>query len=294
MRNETKGTLAIIGSSLGYGGLAVLGKMALDRGVGVVPLLAWRFLLATWLLWLLVLLTRTPLPRPQRLRGIVLLGAAYSVNSLAFMLGLDRIPAGLASLIFFTYPTVVVLVSRFWGGEALTKRRILSLGLATAGCSLIVGQGIATVDVVGVLWVLLAVALIAGFIVTSHDVMANTPAISSTAILLTTTAVIMTAVGLSRGGLHVPMDPTTILVLAALGVTATAIPVTLFLLGVQWIGPSKASIFSTLEPMITVGLAAILLGERLLPLQMLGGGLILAGVIWLRLERAPTVEDHPH
>lgn len=293
MRNETKGTLAILGSSLGYGGLAVLGKIALDRGVGVVPLLAWRFLLAATLLWMLVLLTNTPLPRPQKIRGIVLLGIAYSVNSIAFMLGLDRIPAGLASLIFFTYPTVVVLISRFWGGEKLTGRRILSLILATTGCGLIVGQGIASVDVIGVLWILLAVGLIAGFIITSHHVLANTPAISSTAILLTTTAVILTAVGLSGDGLLVPPDPTTILVLVALGVTSTAIPVTLFLLGVQWIGPSRASIFSTLEPMITVALAALLLGERLLPLQMLGGASILAGVIWLRLEPA-TVEDHPH
>jgi drug/metabolite transporter (DMT)-like permease len=293
MRNETKGTLAILGSSLGYGGLAVLGKIALDRGVGVVPLLAWRFLLAATLLWTLVLLTRTPLPRPQRIRGVVLLGVVYSVNSIVFMLGLARIPAGLASLVFFTYPSVVVLVSRFWGGEKLTTRRILSLSLATAGCGLIVVQGIATVDVVGILWILVAVALIAGFIVTSHEILADTPAISSTAILLTTTAVIITAIGFARGGLAVPTDDTTILVLVALGVTATAIPVTLFLLGVQWIGPARASIFSTLEPLITVGLAALLLGERLLPLQVAGGAMILAGVIWLRLEPS-TVEDHPH
>ncbi|MFV1988956.1 MAG: DMT family transporter [Gemmatimonadota bacterium] len=293
MRNETKGTLAILGSSLGYGGLAVLGKIALDRGVGVVPLLAWRFLLAAALLWTLVWITHTPLPKAQRIRGIVVLGVIYSVNSLVFMLGLARIPAGLASLVFFTYPTVVVLVSRFWGGERLTGRRVLSLLLATAGCSLIVIQGIATVDVIGILWVLAAVVLIAWFIVTSHEVMADVPAISSTAILLTTTAVILTTAGLVGDGLSVPTDTSTIGVLVALGVTATAIPVTLFLLGVQWVGPARASIFSTLEPLITVGLAAVILGERLLPLQLGGGALILAGVIWLRLEPS-TVEDHPH
>ena len=293
MRNETKGTLAILGSSLGYGGLAVLGKVALDRGVGVVPLLAWRFLLAAALLWTLVWITRTPLPKAHRIRGIVVLGVVYSVNSLVFMLGLARIPAGLASLVFFTYPTVVVLVSRFWGRERLTGRRLLSLLVATAGCSLIVIQGIATVDVIGILWVLAAVVLIAWFIVTSHEVMADLPAISSTAILLTTTAVILTTAGLVGSGLSVPTDTSTIGVLVALGVTATAIPVTLFLLGVQWVGPARASIFSTLEPLITVGLAAVILGERLLPLQLAGGALILAGVVWLRLEPS-TVEDHPH
>lgn len=293
MRNETRGTLAILGSSLGYGGLAVLAKIALDRGVDVVPLLAWRFMVAASILWIVTLATGRRLPGRRHARNIVLLGVLYSANSVAFMIGLDRIPAGLASLVFFTYPAVVVLLSRVFLAEPLTRRRVLSLLLATAGCSLIVGQGIASVDLVGILWILLAVAMIACFILTSHRVMADVPAVGGTAILITTTASLMTATGLAQGGLGVPTDTTTILVLVALGVTATAIPVTLFLLGIQWIGPARASIFSTLEPLITVLLAAAVLGERLLPLQILGGLLILGGVVWLRLERS-ALEEAPH
>ncbi|MDH3733257.1 MAG: DMT family transporter [Gemmatimonadota bacterium] len=293
MRNETKGTLAILGSSLGYGGLAVLGKIALLRGVEVIPLLAWRFIVAATLLSLLALVTRGGWPDRRAARHVGLLGVLYSGNSIAFMIGLDRIPAGLASLVFFTYPAVVVLLSRVFLGESLTGRRVVSLLVATAGCSLIVGQGIASVDAAGILWVLLAVALIAAFIMVSHDVMSAVPAIGGTALLLSTTAVIITVIGAVRGESGVPSDPVTVLVLLALGVTSTAIPVTLFLLGIRWIGPARASIFSTLEPLITVLLAAILLSERLLPLQLVGGALILGGVIWLRLEPS-AVEEAPH
>ena len=293
MNNETRGALAILGSALGYGGLPVLGKIALDRGVGVVPLVAWRFAIAAVLLWGIVLVCRLPSPSRRKARAASILGVVYAGASLAFMVGLERIPAGLASLVFFTYPTVVVLISRFWGGEPLTVRRVVSLFVATGGCALIVGQGIATIELAGVLWVLVAVALVAAFVVASHEAMADTPPISSTAVLLTATAVLALAFGLFANGLSVPRDPTTLTVLVALGVTSTAIPVTLFLLGVQWIGPAKASIFATIEPLITVTLAAVFLSERLLPLQLVGGALILAGVVWLRLERS-TIEDHPH
>lgn len=293
MRTETKGTLAILGSSLGYGGLAVLGKVAFERGVDVVPMLAWRFLVAAAVLWCVTALLGRRYPRRERIGPILGLGLLYSGNSLAFMVGLDRIPASLASLVFFTYPVVVVLVSRIWLGERLSGRRIGSLLAATAGCALIVGQGFSTVDGVGILWILAAVALVAVFIVRSHVVLAEVPAIGGTAILLTATAAIMLAAGLVRGGLGVPTDATTLLVIAGLGLTSTAIPVTLFLLGIQWIGPAKASIFSTLEPLITVLLAMALLDERLFPLQILGGAMILGGVIWLRLEPA-GIEDTPH
>ena len=295
MRNETRGTLAIVGSSLGYGGLAVLGKIAFERGVAVVPMLAWRFVVASVVLWGVTVILGRRVPPRARLGSIVALGILYSGNSLAFMIGLDRIPASLASLVFFTYPVVVVLVSRAWLGERLTRRRVVSLLAATAGCALIVGQGVSVVDEIGILWVLAAVAMVAAFIVRSHDVLAEVPAIGGgeTAVLLTATAVIMLAFGFAGGGLAVPTDPTTLIVLAALGLTATAIPVTLFLLGIQWIGPAKASIFSTMEPLVTVLLAMALLDERLLPLQILGGMLILGGVIWLRLEPS-SLEDAPH
>jgi drug/metabolite transporter (DMT)-like permease len=293
MRNETKGTLAIVGSSLGYGGLAVLSKIAFERGVDVVPMLAWRFIVASIVLWGVRILLDRRLPTRDRIGAILSLGVLYSGNSLTFMLGLDRIPASLASLVFFTYPVVVVLITRIWFGERLTRRRLTALVAATIGCGLIVGQGISTVDVIGILWILLAVGMIAGFIVRSHVVLADVPAIGGTAVLLTTTAVIMTLTGLAWGGVAVPTDTTTLLVLAALGLTSTAIPVTLFLLGIQWIGPAKASIFSTMEPLVTVLLAMALLGERLLPLQLVGGLLILGGVVWLRLERT-GLEDAPH
>jgi drug/metabolite transporter (DMT)-like permease len=49
--------------------------------------------------------------------------------------------------------------------------------------------------------------------------------------------------------------------------------------GIGLIGPSRVAIIGSFEPLVSILLAVVLLGERLLPLQIAGGMLILAGVV---------------
>jgi drug/metabolite transporter (DMT)-like permease len=62
---------------------------------------------------------------------------------------------------------------------------------------------------------------------------------------------------------------------------ATVIPVTTFLAGLDRIGATNAAMVSTLEPVVTVLLAAWLLDEVLPPGAILGGALILVAVLLL-------------
>lgn len=60
---------------------------------------------------------------------------------------------------------------------------------------------------------------------------------------------------------------------------ATVIPVVTFLAGLKRIGPTDASMLSTLEPVVTVLLAALLFDERLRPVSLVGGVMILLAVV---------------
>ena len=62
-------------------------------------------------------------------------------------------------------------------------------------------------------------------------------------------------------------------------VVSTVGAILLFFAGLARVGPSAASILSTLEPVVTVGLAAAAFGESLSPLQLLGGALVLSAVV---------------
>ena len=56
----------------------------------------------------------------------------------------------------------------------------------------------------------------------------------------------------------------------------------MFFVGLRSVGPSDASIVMNLEPVLTVVLSILLLGESFGWLQALGGGVILGGLYLLR------------
>ncbi|MCG8469717.1 MAG: DMT family transporter [Gemmatimonadetes bacterium] len=292
MQTVTKGMLAVLISSLGYGSLPILAKLALEAGVGVIPLLTWRFVFGSALIWVFVLAARRSLPTRRQVLGLIGLGTLYAGNSLAYMLGLDRVSASLASIVFFAWPAVAVLLARVWIGEPLSSRRVSALALALIGSTLTVSSGVGGGDVPGILLILLAVALLASFVVHSDSAMHDVPGIAGTATFLTTTAVVIALSGLLFGSLAVPLEPRPVALLTAIAVWSTAIPITLFVIGIQWIGPARASIFATIEPALTLSLAALVLGDRLTTLQWVGAGSIVAGVVWLRLERPTTDSAH--
>ena len=73
--------------------------------------------------------------------------------------------------------------------------------------------------------------------------------------------------------------------MVALAVLSTALPITLFLVGIRHVGAGRAALFSTVEPLVAVVAAAFVLGERIGVFQYLGGALILTAILWLRSDR---------
>jgi drug/metabolite transporter (DMT)-like permease len=55
------------------------------------------------------------------------------------------------------------------------------------------------------------------------------------------------------------------------------------------VGPTTASILATVEPLVTVLLAFLVFGERLGPVQILGGSLVLAAVLVLHAGAFGTI-----
>jgi drug/metabolite transporter (DMT)-like permease len=65
-----------------------------------------------------------------------------------------------------------------------------------------------------------------------------------------------------------------------------------FITGIRLLGAPRATILSTLEPVVGVGLAAILFGTVPAPLQLLGGALIIAAGIVLQLRPSGEIAEH--
>jgi len=77
--------------------------------------------------------------------------------------------------------------------------------------------------------------------------------------------------------------------LAAIAVVSTVAAIGLFFAGLRHVGSTTASIVSTAEPLTTVLLASVVLGESLDAVQLLGGALVLAGVVVLSIVRPASL-----
>ena len=71
-----------------------------------------------------------------------------------------------------------------------------------------------------------------------------------------------------------------------IGIISTFVAIQTFYAGTRRIGAAQASLISTFEPVWTITLASLLLGETLGPLQLVGGALVIGGVILA--QTAPT------
>jgi len=291
--------VAILIAAVGYGFLSVLVKLAFEAGVHVLPLAAWRFVLGATLVWLALAARRRPLPPLRRWPSLAGLGALYSIDSLAFIVSLQWIQAATAVLVFYVYPVVVVLLAAAFLGERLTARKLAATAAALVGCALTVGAGLSGGRPLGFALVLFAMLALSVYIVVSRPIMQSLPAHGSAAVTLGSTALILTAVSLASGGLALGGGTRGLLLVIALSVVSTALPITLFLVGIRHVGAGRAAVLSTIEPVITVLLAALLLDERIGLVQYAGGALILTGLLWLRSERplppseTPTPLDAP-
>lgn len=299
MTEERKGTLAVLAAAVGYGFLAVLTKLALEAGAGVVPLAAWRFLSASAIVWILLALRRRPPPPLEAWPSLAGLGAIYAINALAFIAALQWVPAATAVLVFYTYPVVVVLLASLFLGERFTRHRAGGMTLAVLGCALTAGVGARGGHPLGIGLVLLSMASLSVYIVASRRTLAPLPGQGSAAVMISATAVVFAIVALATGSFALGGGARAAWLVGLLSLASTALPITLFVVGLKRIGAGRAAIFSTIEPVVTVCAAAALLGERIGPAQLVGGALILGGVLWLRLERpfpaseAPSALDAP-
>jgi drug/metabolite transporter (DMT)-like permease len=276
-RDETRGLTLVGLSTVAFGVLPILGKVAYAAGVEVLPLLAWRYVIAALLI---VVLERGPLPPLRERVRLWAIGCVFVCNSIAYFRALELIPASVTALVLYTYPVMVALLAALGGVERLTGRAVLAAAGAFAGCALTARSSSSATPLPpsGVAWALAAALVYASYIVLSSRFGSGVPARVLALHLAQAAAVVCVALALAGGGLSLPLDPRGLLAVAGMGVVSTVVAMTAFLAGMALVGPTRASVLSSLEVVVTLLLAFALLGERLGPWQWTGAALILGAV----------------
>ena len=205
-RDETRGLTLVALSTMAYGILPILGKVAYSAGVRPLPLLAWRYVVAALLIALLERGERPPLRQRVRLWAI---GSVFVFNSIAYFRALEQIPASVTALVLYTYPVIVALLAALVGVERLTWRALLATLGAFAGCALTAGGAPAgaPLRLSGVAWALAAALVYASYIVLSSRFGSGVPARVLALHLAQAAAVICVVFAVADGGLRPAARP---------------------------------------------------------------------------------------
>jgi drug/metabolite transporter (DMT)-like permease len=274
-----------------YGFYAIFTKLIYRySSLGPFDVTAWRFLIASLVIWVLWPLWRRQVNwhaiDRKRVLLFLCLGGLMAILALVGFSALERISATTYTLLLYTFPAMVALASLALG-ERLFPMGWAALGLALVGCALTVGEAVALDDPLGVALVLLNALLYGAYLMAVGQLGRGAPGLLSSAIIIPGALIALAPFGIARG-LQVPHTSQGWLAVLGLSVISTVLAIVLVFAGTTRVGASKASILSTMEPVLTVIWAAILLGEHIKPIQYIGGGLIIASVILLNLPPRPT------
>lgn len=293
MTPRTLGALLALVSAASFGVMPVLTKVVYDDGPGVYGVLSVRFSVAAVLLLLLARLRREALPRGRQLRDLALLGGVgYVTESLCYFSALSRISAGLTALLLYLYPALVVVLSAVLLRHRPSRTAVVCVVVATLGTALTIGP-VAGGQLSGVLLGLGAAGAYATYIVLSSRAISGVGPFATSAVVMGSCAVVYDVLAVATRA-ELPHSAQAWAALGGVTVLGTVVAVTAFFAALPLLGPSDTAVLSTLEPVVSVAVAALALGERLTLVQVAGGALVVAAVVVLaRLVPVPVPLDAP-
>ena len=310
---------ALAGAAYGTGPLFFKGYVY-PAGVDWIAMLVWRFAFATLVSWIWLLVQ----PRARAsLRGLdrrtvarlLFTGAFFVVNASVYYAAIEQIDISLVALLMSAYPAIVAVLSLRLGYRFQGKLAWGSLAIVVFGTVLTIGGVNAGTNQTGIILALLSPVAYAVYIVLtawmagerpgqtadmrSRGKGAEVPPAVAGAIMMTGTWMATLAVGLLA---REPLLPTQIPSaawpgLVGIGVFAAAIAIQAFYASAARIGAAQASLMATVEPIVVIFLGITFLNETFAPIQAVGAGVVLAGVLLAQFatpsESRPVVLEEP-
>jgi len=213
----------------------------------------------------------------------------------AGFVGTDLTSASQGALLTVVTPVFTVVLGVAVLGEAITRRRIVGIALATAGTVVVaVGEhasSVAGVDGWGVLALLAAALTWAAYTVWGKPLVRRYSALETAAystVLSVPLCGLLAAAELTALGISPTELPRTLSTIGAvlyLGVAATAVAWYLWYKGIEYVDTGTVAVFIFLQPVVGTALGAAFLGEQIGTAFVAGGVVMSYGVYLVSKDR---------
>jgi drug/metabolite transporter (DMT)-like permease len=283
MQKRKAGVRAALWSAGFFGLTPIFGKLAVNLGISPLAVVGYRTLLAA----LLVLVITAILNRkylyiyPAGLIGCGLAGLLNGVGSIFYYAALNRINASLGQLLYSLYPLFVAIVL-FFDSQPPSRLTVLRIFLAISAVVFLANPSSGTVDIIGVIQMLLASMLYAAHLPVNQRVLYDIPAPTVTLYTLIAMSLVVFPAFLIFDR-TIPQPGTWWPIIGLTLVTLLA-RLSLFL-GVKHLGGMQTALLGLLELLVTLGLSIVWLRESLNVSQWIGAGILCASTLLVFFEK---------
>ena len=219
---------------------------------------------------------------------ILLIGIVMALVQVTYFYTISKMQVMAAILIQYMAPIIVAFFSICFWGEQLTSSKLLALFLAMCGCYLVVGGynlHILHLNHMGILGGLASALCFAAYTLLGERAMHRyepwTLVFYSLLISTFIWHIIYSPFQYLRAGYSINQWEY-ILYIVLVGTIA---PFGLYFVGINYMRSTRAMITSTLEPIAAGFFAFFFIGEKLEPLQISGGILVISAIVLLQLHR---------
>lgn len=284
--NRLAGALYIAISATAFGAMAIFARHAYAAGADVTAVLFLRFLIAGLAMACTMMILRRRWPRGRNLAVLVGMGGiGYVAQSYCFFTALNYASAGLVALLLYLHPFMVTLISAALFGHRLSRLRIGAVLAALLGTTLTIGADVSG-QPLGILLGLAAAVLYSIYILVGSRVLGEEDPFAAACIVMLSAAASFGTIVMTAGA-RFPTTGLGWLAIVLIALVCSVAGIVCFFAGMRRLGPSDAATLSTLEPVVTIALAGLFLGEAIEPSQLVGGAVVLCAVVVLARARTP-------
>lgn len=288
MKATHKGILFTALSAVIFGFTPILARITYDGGANGTSITFLRAVLSLPVLF--VLLKRKGISfrlHPTERKGILLVGIfGTSLTTILLYISYSYIPVGMATTLHFGYPMLVAAGCVCFFQEKMNAYKLTALASGTAGIALFFERGSQT-GVIGMVLALLSGVTYAFYIIYVDKCgLKEMYYFKLSFYLCVMMSLVSGGFGLATGTLTLNLTPKAWLFALLVSLFTSVGAISLFQLGIKLTGAPTAAILSTLEPIISVVLGVLVLGESISVPKIVGCLFILVSVVLITLSEA--------
>ncbi len=282
--NKIKGIFYIAIASIAFGIMPILAKLAYKGGANAINTLALRFTFASIILFIYIKTKKLSLRvSKEQIKLILFMGViGYSMTSILLFIAYNYIDVGIAGMILHTYPLMVMILSIIIYKEKFKLKKFLYLMVTTIGVFIMLDIKVGSINTIGVVLVLLSALCYAIYVLgASNDKVKNIDSYVMTFYISIISAIVGSTTGVVTNSFNNPINFYGIISILLIAFISTVVALMAFLKGVKLIGPTNSAIFSALEPIVSLVLGVIILGESISFKIIIGSTIIILAMIEL-------------